>query len=177
MKAKDVSLSIQQIQNPQKAAILQRFFKTGKGEYAEGDIFSGLTVPQSRVIAKKYKDLELSEIENLLHSKIHEERLIALLILIEHFKKNKHEQKEIFEMYLQNTKYINNWDLVDLSAPNVVGMYLADKKRNVLYELAKSHNLWEKRISILSTLAFIVKKMSMSIHLKSQIFSCVMNTI
>lgn len=158
MKAKDVSLSIQQIQNPQKAAILQRFFKTGKGEYAEGDIFSGLTVPQSRVIAKKYKDLELSEIENLLHSKIHEERLIALLILIEHFKKNKHEQKEIFEMYLQNTKYINNWDLVDLSAPNVVGMYLADKKRNVLYELAKSHNLWEKRISILSTLAFIVKK-------------------
>jgi len=158
VKAKDVSLSIQQIQNPQKAAILQRFFKTGKGEYAEGDIFSGLTVPQSRVIAKKYKDLELSEIENLLHSKIHEERLIALLILIEHFKKNKHEQKEIFEMYLQNTKYINNWDLVDLSAPNVVGMYLADKKRNVLYELAKSHNLWEKRISILSTLAFIVKK-------------------
>lgn len=158
MKAKDVSLSIQQIQNPQKAAILQRFFKTGKGEYAEGDIFSGLTVLQSRVIAKKYKDLELSEIENLLHSKIHEERLIALLILIEHFKKNKHEQKEIFEMYLQNTKYINNWDLVDLSAPNVVGMYLADKKRNVLYELAKSHNLWEKRISILSTLAFIVKK-------------------
>lgn len=153
---------IQSKSNPEKAKIYQRFFKTGKGEYGEGDIFLGLTVPQQREISKKYSSLALSKIQKLLDSKFHEHRLTGLLILVSKYKKyssKKDEElkKEIINFYLKNTKKINNWDLVDLSAPNVLGDYLLDKDKKILYNLAKSKNLWEKRISIVSTLTFIKK--------------------
>ncbi|OGD67684.1 DNA alkylation repair protein [Candidatus Campbellbacteria bacterium RIFOXYC2_FULL_35_25] len=143
--------------NSEQAKNLQRFFKTGKGEYGEGDIFLGIYVPVQRKIAKKY-DLELVDIQKLLNSNIHEERLVGLFILIDKYQKSGvsvTQQKQIFDFYLKNTKSINNWDLVDLSAPKITGRYLLEKDRNILYKLAESKNLWEKRIAILSTFAFI----------------------
>ena len=139
--------------NPEKANFLQRFFKTGIGEYAEGDIFAGITVPISRQIARKFYNLNFNDLKKIVKSKIHEERLIALLILVDKFKKEK--TKEVFNFYLQNRKYVNNWDLVDLSADKIVGAYLIDKEKNVLYDLAKSEKLWDRRISIISTFYFI----------------------
>ena len=143
----------------EKAKNLQRFFKTGDGEYGEGDVFLGITVPKQRKIIKEFKDkITLKDAEELLRSKIHEERLIALLLLIEKYKKaNLEGKKDIFDFYLKNTARINNWDLVDLSAPNIVGDFLLDKKqeREILYKLAKSDSLWEKRISIISCFGFI----------------------
>lgn len=134
------------------------FFKTGKGEYGEGDLFIGLTVPQCRALSKKYQDLSLADISRLLHSKIHEERLIGLLILVIKFEKSsKAEQKKIFNFYLSNTRSINNWDLVDLSCYKIVGQYLLDKPKDILYKLAKSENIWERRISIISTARFITR--------------------
>ena len=142
--------------NPDKAKFLQRFFKTGKGQYAEGDIFLGIVVPVQRQIAKKYKDLSFYELEKLITSRFHEERLIALLILVERFKKADENEKEIIvKFYLNNRKGINNWDLVDLSAPKILGQYLIDKDRKILFRFAKSNDLWEKRIAVLSTFAFI----------------------
>ncbi len=142
--------------NPQQAKILQRFFKTGPGEYGEGDIFLGIKVPVQRSVAKKYLDLTFSEIQQLLRSKIHEHRLVALLILVKQYEKGDLRVKQkIFDLYLSNTRNINNWDLVDLSAPNIVGNYLLNKPRQILYKLAKSKLLWDRRISILATLAFI----------------------
>lgn len=147
---------LQTYANPKKAKLYAGYFKTGKGQYGEGDIFLGLTVPQSRTLAKKYKDLTRKEIEQLLDSKIHEERLISLLILVGKFKKGtKDEQKKIFNFYLSHTKHINNWDLVDLSSHKIVGEYLLDKKRDMLIHLANSQHLWEKRIAIIATAAFI----------------------
>lgn len=141
-----------ELADPRKAKILSRFFKTGKGEYGEGDVFLGLTVPEQRALSKKYANLPRSDLSKLLNSKIHEKRLTALLIMVAQFENNK---KEIFDFYLKNIDRINNWDLVDLSAPNIVGAYLFDKKRNELYNLAKSENLWARRISILSTFYFL----------------------
>ena len=142
--------------NPKQAKNLQRFFKTGLGEYGEGDIFLGLKVGGSREIAKKYQNLSLKETEKLLHSKIHEERLIALLILIHKFQTDKEDLKEkIFKLYLKNTKYINNWDLVDLSAHKIIGEYLRNKSKKILYKLVKSENIWERRIAVLTTFQFI----------------------
>lgn len=139
-----------------RAKILQRFFKTGKGEYGEGDIFLGITVPKTREIAKKHNSLLLSDIESLLSSKIHEERLCSLLILVENFKKADDKTKQkIFDFYLKNTKKINNWDLVDLSADKIIGAYISDKDKSIIYSLAKSSNLWERRIAIISTFHFI----------------------
>ncbi|MFH1656762.1 MAG: DNA alkylation repair protein [Candidatus Nealsonbacteria bacterium] len=135
---------------------LQRFFKTGKGEYGQGDIFLAVKVPEIRKIAKKYKELDFLDIEKLLHSKIHEERLLSLFILIFQFQKaDEQGRNRIFKLYLENTKYINNWDLVDLSAYQIIGTYLENKNRDVLYKLAKSESLWEKRISIISCFSFI----------------------
>ncbi len=145
--------------NKKKAEALQRFFKTGKGEYAERDIFLGVTVPQSRKIAQKFANLDFKSIQTLLKSKIHEERLIAFLILIHNFKKGSDpEKKKIFDFYLSNTKFINNWDLVDLSAPKIVGRYLSDQdpvNRSPLIKLAKSKSIWERRIAVLATFTFI----------------------
>ncbi len=141
-----------------KAKLLQRYFKTGKGQYGEGDIFLGLSSVVMRPIAKKYRDLKIGEIKKLLKSKIHEERQTALLILVHKYEKGSGaDKKQIFNFYLKNTKYINNWDLVDLSAPKIIGDYLLDKNRKILYKLAKSKNLWERRIAVLATFAFIKK--------------------
>jgi 3-methyladenine DNA glycosylase AlkD len=147
---------LKELENPKKAKVLSRFFKTGKGEYGDGDIFLGVMVPETRKVARKHKNLKLVEIQKLLNSKIHEHRLAALLILVEKYSKgDEKERKRIFEFYLQNARKVNNWDLVDLSAPKIVGLHLLDKKRAVLRKLAKSKNLWKKRIAIISTFAFI----------------------
>lgn len=153
----DVRKEIKKYSSSEKANIYARFFKTDKGEYGEGDKFAGLTVPETRAIAKKFLFLNFKEIDSLLKSEIHEERLIALLILVENFKKsNELEKKKIFDYYLSRTKFINNWDLVDLSSDKIVGAYLLNKKnRIILYSLAMSNNLWERRIAVVSTYHFI----------------------
>lgn len=150
---------LKKLANPKKALGVARFFKTGKGEYGEGDIFLGITVPETRVVAKQYKDLLLKEIEKLLQSKIHEERLLALFILVNQFKKaDEAKQKQIFDMYLTNTKYVNNWDLVDSSAEYIIGGYLMNRSKNVLKKLAQSTSIWERRIAIMATFQFIKQK-------------------
>jgi 3-methyladenine DNA glycosylase AlkD len=145
--------------NPERAIHSQRFFKTGKGQYGEGDIFLGLTNPQLRELTKKYLSLDFQELQELLNSKFHEERLISLLILVKKFQKAKKDPKAqyyIYNFYLNNAKKINNWDLVDLSAPKIMGGFLLrNQDQSILRQLAKSENLWEKRISIISTLTFI----------------------
>lgn len=133
-----------------------RFFKTGPGQYGEGDIFIGLTVPQCRQLVHKYTSLSLSDSKKLLSSKIHEDRLIALLILVHQFTNGTTTQRHsIFNFYLKHLRYVNNWDLVDLSADKIVGEYLQEKSIALLKKLAHSKNLWKKRIAIVSTFAFI----------------------
>lgn len=145
--------------NKEKAQILSRFFKTGKGQYGEGDIFLGVTVPEIRKVAKQFKEVAFSKIQELLDDKIHECRLAGLLILVEKYEKAEQDEKEkIFKLYLKNYKNINNWDLVDLSAPKIVGDYLLNKDRKILYDLVNSGHLWKKRIGILATFAFIREK-------------------
>lgn len=156
MSLAELRKEIKSVSNPEKAKFLQRFFKTGKGEYAEGDVFLGIVVPVQRQIAKKYTELSFDDLEKLITSKYHEERLIALLILVERFKKASEDQKDkIIKFYLKNRKGINNWDLVDLSAPKILGEYLLNKDRKILFRFAKSTDLWEKRIAVLSTFTFI----------------------
>jgi len=156
MKADDVKQELKKLADPKQAKLLQGFFKTGKGEYGEGDIFLGIKVPIQRKVAKQFKELELKEIQELIDSKIHEHRLVGLLILVDKYEKN--PNKRIVDFYLSNTININNWDLVDLTSHKILGHYLLDKDRSILYELAKSNDLWEKRISMISTAAFINKK-------------------
>jgi 3-methyladenine DNA glycosylase AlkD len=153
---KNLKKDLIQFQNKEKAVLLARFFKTGKGQYGEGDIFLGITVPNSRIVAKKYKDFSLASIDKLIKSKIHEERLVAVLILVEQYKIGDEKQKEIiYKFYLAHAKNINNWDLVDLSAPRIVGDYLLAREKTILLKLAKSKNLWERRMAIISTFQFI----------------------
>jgi len=147
---------IKALADPERAKKSQRYFKTGKGEYGEGDVFIGLTVPQSRSLAKKYKGLLTSELTTLLRSPIHEERLIAILILVHNFETGSDgKRSRVYEFYLQNIRYVNNWDLVDLSAHKIVGAYLFDKPKDILYVLSQSDNLWGRRIAIISTFWFI----------------------
>ncbi|PIV09838.1 DNA alkylation repair protein [Candidatus Roizmanbacteria bacterium CG02_land_8_20_14_3_00_36_15] len=150
--------------NPEKAKVFARFFKTRKGEYGEGDKFWGLTVPQTRAISKKYFErLDLDDIQKLLRSKIHEYRLSALMILrFKYEKGNMETKRQIVEFYLKNTKYVNNWDLVDLSCHYILGNWLLNTPelhpegdRKILDKLGRSKNLWEKRIAIISTFEFI----------------------
>lgn len=142
--------------NPEQAKIHQRFFKTGKGEYGEGDIFYGIKVPVVRKIARMFRHLSFKDLTVLLSSDVHEERLAAGFILVEQFSKGDERIKEkIFRFYLKNIKGINNWDLVDLTAPKIVGSYLLYKDKSILYKLALSENIWKRRIAILSTFAFI----------------------
>lgn len=144
------------VANPEKARFLQRFFKTGPGEYAEGDVFLGLVVPLTRSIARANKQTPLEELRPLLRSEYHEARLCALLILVEQFKKaDPEQQKALFDFYLAHTPRINNWDLVDVTCPHIVGAYLLDKPRDPLYRLAESELLWDQRIAVVSTIAFI----------------------
>lgn len=132
------------------------FFKTGKGQYGEGDQFMGVTVPDQRKVARQYRDIPLQAIHILLSSPIHEHRLTSLLILCEQFKQVK-DQQAIYDFYIQHTGMVNNWDLVDVSAPRIVGTYLLTHSRSKLYTLARSQTLWERRIAIISTLAFIAQ--------------------
>jgi len=156
LNSKALKKELFKLGNSQKAKILARFFKTGLGEYGEGDIFWGLAVPQQRQMAKKFAHLSLKELKKLLLSKVHEHRLTALLILVAKFQKAKEkEQEKIVNFYLENTKRVNNWDLVDLSAPKILGVYLLKKNKSVLYQLARSENLWEKRMAIMTTFEFI----------------------
>jgi 3-methyladenine DNA glycosylase AlkD len=147
--------------NEERAKHSQRYFKTGKGEYGEGDVFIGITMPLLRSITKNYTDLQFSDIQNLLNSKIHEYRMAAVIILVNKYKKAKKDklkQRQIYEFYLKNTHRINNWDLIDLSAPNIIGDFSRIEGTEILKFLAKSKNIWERRIAILSTFAFIKKR-------------------
>jgi len=149
----DIEKEIQSKKDPIQAKMLSRFFKNEKGQYGEGDIFLGVTVPTLRIIVKKYyKDISLKDVQKLLNSKIHEYRLTALLILVEKYKEDK---ELVYNTYIKNFRNINNWDLVDLTAPKIMGDFLKDKNRDILYSLSTSNNLWEKRISIVATFAFI----------------------
>lgn len=155
----DLKKEIQRQLDPHKATFLQRFFKTGEGEYGEGDLFLGLTVSQSRKIAKEYKDLSLSDSRTLLLSNYHEERLIALFILVHQFQKGDSQQKkDIYDFYLSHKDRINNWDLVDSSADKIVGEYLLDKPTGILASLASSKSVWDRRIAVLATFQFIKNK-------------------
>ncbi|MBI2647347.1 DNA alkylation repair protein [Candidatus Woesearchaeota archaeon] len=153
---KVIKQDLQKLANQEKAKILQRFFKTGKGEYGEGDIFLGITVPELRKVANKYLTINIDDIKELLESEVHEHRLAALLLLVEKYKKcDGNGKKQIVKFYLRNTKRINNWDLVDLTADKILGHYLLHKNKAILYKLIKSSNLWERRTAIISTFAFI----------------------
>lgn len=139
-----------------RAKNLARFFKTGKGQYGYGDRFLGLTVPTLRRVATRYQNLPFSQIVRLLESRFHEERFTALEILVMRFEAgNKTERERVFSFYLRHANRINNWDLVDTSAPYIVGEHLTERSRQVLYRLARSKNLWERRIAMVSTFAFI----------------------
>jgi len=158
MNEKFILKELQSAGTPEKAAFLQRFFKTGTGQYGEGDVFFGVVVPHTRSIARANIRTPLAEVAKLLRSNYHEARLCALLILVERFTKAPEKEREaIFSFYLKNTSRINNWDLVDLTAPKIVGEYLLTKDRVILYHLAESDNLWEQRIAIISTYTFIRK--------------------
>ncbi|MCB1144675.1 MAG: DNA alkylation repair protein [Leptospiraceae bacterium] len=150
---------LRSLAKPSKVPEYQRFFKTGKGEYGEGDLFLGIKVPDIRNVVREYhRELNLSDLEEIVSSPYHEERMFALLVLVYKYKSrsnSKESKKSIFDFYLKHMNFINNWDLVDVTAPHIIGMHLLDKDRKVLYRLAKSKNLWEKRISIISTFPFI----------------------
>lgn len=144
------------LKNPEKARLLGRFFQTGKAGYGEGDTFLGITVPQQRQVANKYLNLNPVSLEQLLNSKYHEHRLISLFILTARYRRgDKRERKKIVGLYLRNRHRINNWDLVDLSAPNILGDFLLNSDRRVLYKLAGSKKLWDRRIAVLATFTFI----------------------
>lgn len=154
-----IETELRQLATDEKRIVLQRFFKTAPGQYGEGDRFLGVTVPLTRIVAKKHLAMPLNEIIELLQSEWHEVRLCALLMMCERFKKgDSATRKDIFNYYIENTERINNWDLVDLSAPTIVGGYLMDKPRDLLYRMAESELLWDNRIAIVATLAFIKHK-------------------
>ncbi len=152
----EIQSRLHSLANPATARTLQSFFKTGPGQYGEGDIFLGIKVPVVRAVAKEFPQVDLDTARDLLHSRFHEERLLALLFLMRHFDEGGDPQRQsAYRAYLANTAWINNWDLVDISAPHVVGAYLADQERTPLYLLARSPSLWDRRIAIVSTFHFI----------------------
>lgn len=165
--AKEVISAMQMLENPEQRKVLMGFFKTGKGQYGEGDKFLGLKVPETRAFVKEYRDLPLSEVQKLLESKWHEVRLCGFLILVDQYNSRKatEEDKEaILKLYLENTKHANNWDLVDLSCYKIIGKWLVEseatkaEKLHLMDNLANSDNLWEQRISIVSTMATLKAK-------------------
>jgi len=156
MKYEDVVKEIKKYSSKEKAKTSQWFFKTEKGQYGFGDVFVGLTVPEMRIVSKKFNEIDLVQVQKLLNSKIHEERFIGLTIMDLKFSKADNLlKKKIVDLYIKNTNNINNWDLVDTSASYILGQYLLDKKRDILYKLSKSKSLWERRISIIATYRFI----------------------
>lgn len=156
MKATNIISSLKSLSDRERAVHSQRYFKTGKGEYGEGDKFLGIRVPALRKIVNQYRLTPLTEIKKCLRSEYHEVRLFALFLLVQQFAgADEVKQEKIFKLYLANTKYINNWDLIDSSAPNIVGAWLFNKDRTVLAKLAQSPMLWERRIAIMATAFFI----------------------
>lgn len=145
------------LSTPEKSVLAQRYFKTGKGQYAEGDIFWGISVPNVRRVAKKYYDLSVEELDKLLENEVHEVRLCVLLIMVF---QAQNKSQAMFDLYLKKARFVNNWDLVDLSAPQIVGNFLLGRDCAVLYVLAQSSSLWERRIAIVATFAFIKKEIS-----------------
>jgi 3-methyladenine DNA glycosylase AlkD len=156
MTAREAKQKLEALASPDLAKSSGRFFKTGPGQYGEGDIFIGVKVPTLRAVSREFRLLPLEEVEPLLNSPIHEVRHLALMILVLQVAKSDHAHRRVvFDFYMQNTKFVNNWDLVDCSAPQVVGGFLMDKSRKPLFDLAKSKSLWERRIAIVSTQHFI----------------------
>jgi len=157
-----ISKALSDLSIPEKAEFFPRFFKTGKGEYGEGDIFIGVTVPDQRIVAKEfYNKISLEELSELLSSKIHEHRLTALLMLVYKFEKTKDkiQQKEIIDFYLKHTKHINNWDLVDTSCYKILGRYCFENQDSkILEKLSDSDDMWEKRMAIVGTMFHIKKR-------------------
>ncbi|MEW6561627.1 MAG: DNA alkylation repair protein [Pseudomonadota bacterium] len=156
MNLTDIQTRLHALANPAQAKILQGFFKTGPGEYGEGDVFLGIKVPQLRALAKTLRGTPLPVIENLLQDEVHEQRVLALLLLMDYYARgDSAAQSSAYHLYLDRTAYINNWDLVDISAPHIVGHYLAERPRAPLYNLVQSESLWERRIAIIATFHFI----------------------
>ncbi len=156
MPVKEIKEKLQKLANKKRAAQSRRYFKTGPGEYGEGDIFVGIRVPELRKLSSAYRDIPLEATEILLNSSIHEERLLALLILVMKYAgSDAGEQKRIYTLYLKNTRFVNNWDLVDASAHYIVGPFLVDKNKRPLYRLAASKSIWDRRIAIMSTFHYI----------------------
>ncbi|MGE5757772.1 MAG: DNA alkylation repair protein [Sideroxydans sp.] len=151
-----VQKELRALASPEVAANLQRFFKTGPGQYGEGDVFLGIKIPPLRGLAKQHADAGLDTVVTLLNSRYHEERMFALLLLMQFYQRAQEDQRTAaYELYLDNTHRINNWDLVDVSAPRIVGRHLHDRPRKILYQLARSSLLWERRIAIIATAWFI----------------------
>ncbi len=152
-----VKAALKEFVDPEKAAFYPRFFKTGKGQYGEGDWFIGVTVPNQRKVVRQFRDLPAKEIEKLLRDRIHEHRLTGLLILVAQFERAKDEesQRRVVEVYMRNLDHVNNWDLVDSTAHKILGAWLAERDRDVLDELAASGHLWRERISVVACLHFI----------------------
>jgi len=156
MTTREIRTRLRRLGNKKRAKLSQRYFKTGPGQYGEGDVFLGIAVPVLRTLAKEYQDLALADIIDLLRSAIHEERLLALLLLVRAYARaDDSVRKMIYELYLKNTRYINNWDLVDLSAMHIVGAFLMGKSKRPLSALATSNNMWERRIAVMATFYFI----------------------
>lgn len=166
MLAKSIQRELRRLSDARIAEHSERFFKTGPGEYGEDDRFLGIRVPELRRAAKQYKALSITEAEKLLHSEFHEERLLTLLLLVEQYRGGDDAKKQhIFDLYLNNTPYINNWDLVDSSAPHIVGPHLFRRSKQPLFDLAKSEDLWEKRIATMACFYFI-RQRQFSVTLK-----------
>lgn len=158
LNLKAVIQDLEKLGNPEKARNLSWFFKTGRGEYGEGDIFRGIRVPDIRKLVKKYRHLSINYIEELLHSEYHEDRLLSLFLMVYQFQNGtQNKQKRIYDLYLNNLSYVNNWDLVDSSAEHIIGAWFADKNKDLLFDFAHSNSLWKRRISIMSTFHYIKK--------------------
>ncbi len=153
----DARARVHALGDPADAAFLQRFFKTGPGEYGEGDRFLGIRVPALRALVREFQDLPLADALEMLRSEWHEERLFALLLMVRRYQRDAEARRAVFDAYLAHTRWINNWDLVDASAEHVVGAHLFDRDRALLDELARSESVWERRIAIVSTFHFIRK--------------------
>lgn len=159
MKAKDIVRMLQRLADPTRARVCASFFKTGTGEYGEGDIFIGVTVPEIRKLARSFSELSEGDITALLKSAVHEERLCALLILVDQYERGDEKTRaRVYAFYLNHADRINNWDLVDVSVYKILGAHLRSRSRKPLYKLARSRSLWERRMAIVATYAFIREK-------------------
>ena len=158
MSIKKINTELNRLKDKRRAAILQRFFKTGPGEYGQGDVFYGIPVPALRRLVKQFPQMKIGDIQALISSPVHEVRLLAVLFLVDQYQRGDERLKQkVYIRYLNNSRFVNNWDLVDASAPHIVGAYLEKKSKKVLYELARSEVLWDRRIAMMATFRYIRK--------------------